>query len=92
MSEMNPQDYASFLHEIKGRIRDRQLQAMRSVNRELLELYWDIGALIYGKQAELGWGKSVVETLAQDLQTEFPGRNAFRPKTYGSCVSFTASM
>ncbi|WP_217357026.1 MULTISPECIES: DUF1016 N-terminal domain-containing protein [unclassified Dolichospermum] len=23
------------------------------------------------------WGKSVVETLARDLQSEFPGRNGF---------------
>jgi YhcG PDDEXK nuclease domain len=30
MSEMNPQDYASFLHEIKQQIRDRQLQAIVS--------------------------------------------------------------
>jgi hypothetical protein len=30
MSEMNPQDYASFLHKIKKQIRDRQLQAITS--------------------------------------------------------------
>jgi predicted nuclease of restriction endonuclease-like (RecB) superfamily len=77
VSEMNPLDYASFFHQIKGRIRDRQLQAMRSVNRELMELYWDIGELIHLKQEVLGWGKSVVETLARDLQAEFPGRNGF---------------
>jgi predicted nuclease of restriction endonuclease-like (RecB) superfamily len=77
MSEMDAQDYAGFLHEIKGRIRDRQLQAMRSVNRELVSLYWDIGELIHRKQEALGWGKSVVETLARDLQAEFPGQNGF---------------
>jgi predicted nuclease of restriction endonuclease-like (RecB) superfamily len=77
MSEMSPQDYANFFHEIKGRIRDRQLQALRSVNRELVGLYWDIGELIHHKQEALGWGKSVVETLARDLQAEFPGRNGF---------------
>jgi hypothetical protein len=32
MSDMNLQEYAGFLHEIKGRIRDRQLQAMRSMS------------------------------------------------------------
>ena len=77
MSEMQAQDYAGFLHEIKRRIRDRQLQAMRSVNRELVLLYWEIGEMIHQKQALLGWGKSVVETLARDLQVEFPGRNGF---------------
>jgi predicted nuclease of restriction endonuclease-like (RecB) superfamily len=77
MSELNSQDYAKFFREIKGYIRDRQLQAMRSVNRELVALYWDIGQLIHQKQEALGWGKSVVETLARDLQAEFPGRNGF---------------
>lgn len=50
---------------------------MRSVNRELVELYWAIGEMIHQKQTALGWGKSVVETLARDLQAEFPGRNGF---------------
>jgi predicted nuclease of restriction endonuclease-like (RecB) superfamily len=77
MNEMNPQDYASFLHEIKKQIRDRQLQAMRSVNRELVGLYWVIGEMIHQKRAAIGWGKAVVETLARDLQAEFPGRNGF---------------
>jgi predicted nuclease of restriction endonuclease-like (RecB) superfamily len=77
MSELNSQDYANFFREVKKYIRDRQLQAMRSVNRELVALYWDIGQLIHQKQEALGWGKSVVETLAIDLQAEFPGRNGF---------------
>jgi predicted nuclease of restriction endonuclease-like (RecB) superfamily len=77
LSKLNSQDYAKFFREIKGYIRDRQLQAMRSVNRELVALYWDIGQLIHQKQEALGWGKSVVETLARDLQAEFPGRNGF---------------
>jgi predicted nuclease of restriction endonuclease-like (RecB) superfamily len=77
MSEIDRQDYANFLHAIKKQIRDRQLQAMRSVNRELVALYWDIGEMIHQKQTALGWGKSVVATLAKDLQAEFPGRNGF---------------
>ena len=88
MSEMNPQDYAGFLHEIKRRIRDRQLQAMRSVNRELVLLYWEIGEMIHQKQALLGWGKSVVETLAQDLQAEFPGRNGFSARNLWNMREF----
>ena len=35
------------------------------------------GEMIHQKQTALGWGKSVVETLARDLQAEFPGRNRF---------------
>ena len=53
------------------------MQALRAVNRELVDLYWELGAAIQSKQEAAGWGKAVVENLARDLQTEFPGRNGF---------------
>ncbi len=77
MSELAANDYATFLIEIKSRIRQGQLQALRAVNNGLLTLYWDIGESIHRKQDALGWGKSVVETLARDIQCEFPGQNGF---------------
>jgi predicted nuclease of restriction endonuclease-like (RecB) superfamily len=70
-------DYPQFLAALKVTIRERQYQALRAVNHELLALYLEIGEAIYRKQEELGWGKAVVETLANDLQTEFPGRNGY---------------
>ena len=88
MSDLNLQDYASFVQEIKRQIRDRQLQALRRVNRELVALYWDIGELIHRKQIELGWGKSIVETLARDLQAEFPGRNGFSARNLWNMREF----
>lgn len=69
--------YPEFLAQLKASIRQRQYQALRAVNRELVALYWEIGQAIHQKQEELGWGKAVVETLARDLQAEFPGRNGF---------------
>lgn len=70
-------DYADFLVQIKTQIRKRQYLALRAVNHELVGLYWDLGESIHRKQADLGWGKAVVENLARDLQLEFPGRNGF---------------
>lgn len=72
-----PGGYSDFLLEIKAQIRQRQFQALRAANRELLQLYWWLGENISLRQTEQGWGKSVVENLARDLQTEFPGRNGF---------------
>ncbi len=72
-----PNDYAGLLTEIKERVRAAQYQALRSVNKELVGLYWDIGKLILERQAGDTWGKSVVEQLAQDLQAEFPGVGGF---------------
>lgn len=72
-----PGGYSDFLLEIKAQIRQRQFQALRAANRELLQLYWWLGENISRRQTEQGWGKSVVENLARDLQAEFPGRNGF---------------
>jgi len=70
-------DYISFLNNIKQRIIDAQYTALRSVNKELINLYWEIGKGIVEKQKELNWGKSVVENLSKDLQNSFPGIKGF---------------
>lgn len=77
MSEPTPQDYGRLLGEVKERIRAARYEALRKVNEELISLYWDIGRVIVARQREAGWGKSVVERLAEDLQTEFPGIGGF---------------
>jgi len=70
-------DYTSWLGEVKKRIRSARLSVARSVNCELILLYWDIGQGIVEKQKTLGWGKSVVQNLSGDLQLEFPGMRGF---------------
>lgn len=75
--EVTIRGYVEFLAELKAQIRKHQYQALRAVNHELVTLYWEIGESIHRKQEELGWGKSVVESLSRDLQVEFPGRNGF---------------
>lgn len=72
-----PESYGALLSEIKERIRSAQYAALRAVNRELIELYWDIGRLIVERQAGETWGRSVVQNLAKDLQLEFPGIAGF---------------
>jgi predicted nuclease of restriction endonuclease-like (RecB) superfamily len=69
--------YNNFLKEIKQRIRTAQYEALKSVNKELILLYWDIGRKIVDNQKKHGWGKSIVETLAKDLQIEFPGVSGY---------------
>jgi len=69
--------YSDFLSDIKQRIRDAQYKALRAVNKEQIQLYWDIGKMIVEKQEQFEWGKSVVEKLSKDLQQEFPGQQGF---------------
>ena len=75
-----PKDYEKFLGELKEQIRTARLRAAIGVNRELIELYWQIGKSLVERQRSDGWGKSVVERLARDLQTEFPGMSGFSPR------------
>lgn len=70
-------DYARFIGSIKARVAAARLTAARSVNRELISLYWDIGKDIVAEQARLGWGKSIVEQIARDLRAAFPGTQGF---------------
>src|SRR3954470_2973560 len=72
-----PADYAPFLESLKSRVQQAQSRAMLSVNRELIQLYWDLGRLIVERQEREGWGQSVVERLAADLRKAFPGIQGF---------------
>ena len=72
-------DYVAFLADLKGRIETARLNAGRAVNRELVQLYWEIGRGIVQKQQAHGWGDAVVETLARDLSSAFPGMRGFSP-------------
>jgi predicted nuclease of restriction endonuclease-like (RecB) superfamily len=58
-------------------VQQAQTKAMLSVNRELIQLYWDIGRLIVERQEQAGWGQSVLEHLADDLQKALPGVGGF---------------
>lgn len=73
MKKIVQANYTVFLGEIKARIRRAQYDALKAVNKELIALYWDIGKMIVERQEKEGWGKSIVENLAADLQKEFPG-------------------
>jgi predicted nuclease of restriction endonuclease-like (RecB) superfamily len=67
-----PSTYGSLLADLKRRVRNAQVRAALSVNRELVLLYWHIGREILRSQQAEGWGAKVIERLAKDLRREFP--------------------
>lgn len=70
-------DYQKVIEAIKQRIQASQTRAVLAVNTELLNLYWDIGKQLDGWQRERAWGSAVVEQMAQDLQSLYPGMKGF---------------
>src|SRR5437867_76887 len=83
-----PKGYAELLADVKSRIRAAQVKAALAVNRELIALYWEIGGAIVRRQKAEGWGQSVVDRLAGDLQREFPGESGFSPRNIWFMRSF----
>jgi len=76
MSDFLPTiEYSNFLKDIKVRIASVRIQAMSAVNRELIQLYWYIGAQIKEKQS--AWGSKFLEKLAVDLNKQYEGARGF---------------
>lgn len=73
-------DYRKFVEELKARVVSARISAARAITHEAILLYWDIGRGIVEKQKENGWGDSVVEMVAADLQRAFPGTKGFSPQ------------
>jgi predicted nuclease of restriction endonuclease-like (RecB) superfamily len=86
-------DYKPFLKDILTKIQSTRYEMLMSVSKQTLLLYWDIGKMVSEKIELVGWGKSVVEQLAKDLQTEIPGvrgfsaRNIWRMKMFAEFYS-----
>lgn len=77
MKKILGKEYLTFLNEVKSRIVTSRIQAILSVNKELIRLYWDIGKTIAARQKKYKWGDAVIEQLACDLKEVFPGSLGF---------------
>ncbi len=78
MSELKiNKDYKNWLIDLKSKIKNRQIKAAIKVNNELINLYWEIGAMIVEKQEKAKWGSGLIEQIAKDLRREFPNLTGF---------------
>ena len=83
-----PIDYKTTFVEIKKLVNSARYNSLRSVNKEMIKLYWSIGQTVFEKTESSKWGLGVVDQLSKDLQNEFPGitgfsrSNIFRMKSF----------
>ena len=66
--------------EIITIIEQARQRAFRAVNRELIEMYWQIGQYISEKVKSNAWGKSVVLEFAKFVQSKYVGIGFFGAK------------
>jgi len=66
--------------EIISIIKESRTNALRSVNSELIQLYWRLGEYIAIKLEKAEWGSSVVSQLSVHIQKSLPNWKGFSNK------------
>ena len=70
-------EFKSWVSQLKKDIRSAQIKAAIKVNKELLHLYWRMGADICEKQKSVSWGDGWLKELSRELMAEFPDMKGF---------------
>jgi predicted nuclease of restriction endonuclease-like (RecB) superfamily len=79
--EKNPaQNIPEAFNEVIAIIENARENAFRAVNRELINMYWDLGEYVHRRAADGGWGKSVVKDFAEFIQGRYVGIKGFSPQ------------
>jgi predicted nuclease of restriction endonuclease-like (RecB) superfamily len=71
---INDNEYFTVLEDIKSRIKAAQYKAVLGANKELMELYWNIGQIII---ANTKYGSKFLRNLSRDILLEFPDIRGF---------------
>lgn len=66
--------------EIISIIDNARTRALKAVNAELIQMYWEIGAYISKRVKDGGWGKSIVADFSAFLQNHYPMMKGFSPQ------------
>lgn len=71
---------ANAFDEVIAIIDNARESAFRAVNRELINMYWDIGEYVSRRVSDGGWGKSVVKEFSDFIQSRYVGIKGFSPQ------------
>jgi len=78
-------------NEVLALIQNAKQHAIQTVNTQLIELYWQVGAYISRKLECAEWGDSVVTQLAEHLAQTQPGLRGFtRSNLFRMCQFYKA--
>lgn len=81
-------NYQPFLKEILSKIQQARYEMLKTVSKQTITLYWEIGKSVSEKVEVEKWGKSIVEQLSKDLQTEHPGIRGFSARNIWNMKNF----
>lgn len=86
--KVNPEVFSKVLNDIKTRIRIAQIKSSLSVNSEMINMYWDIGKIIFQQQKRYAWGSKVIRKIALNLKNELPKIKGFSERNLKFMVQF----
>jgi predicted nuclease of restriction endonuclease-like (RecB) superfamily len=67
----------SLVASIQSTIDSRTTRVIKILNKETIDLYWEIGKLIFLEVKNKGWGKQVVNVLSLELRKKYPGSKGY---------------
>ncbi len=71
------QDFKAWIEPIKQQIKQAQIKAALSVNKEMIALYWFLGENINIQQKNAKWGSAFIEQTSKELRESFPDVSGF---------------
>jgi hypothetical protein len=74
-----PNNNINAFDEVIAIIENARENAFRAVNRELINMYRDIGEYVSQRVTDSGWGKSVVKDFSAFIQRRYVGIKGFSP-------------
>lgn len=69
--------YNEAVQQIKSAILQSQLEATKTVNRQMLALYYGIGKFVSDNTRKDVWGTGAIEAISEQLRRELPGLRGF---------------
>ena len=86
-----PTGYSELLTDLRRQVRVARAKAVRTVNTQLIELYWSIGHDILLQQEQQGWGSGVIRRIAEDLRAEFPDMKGLSARNLQYMTTFAGA-
>lgn len=77
MGEKLPRLYDDAFDEIMSIIEKARVRVFRAVNRELIDMYWEVGKYVSQRASDDGWGKSIVDEFSRYIKRHYVGMKGF---------------
>jgi predicted nuclease of restriction endonuclease-like (RecB) superfamily len=84
------ENYQNVLKQLVETINGSRQKVARVANTELLTTYWEIGRTLLEQREKAGWGKKIIEKLANDLKAKFPNMRGLSVRNLAYMQAFAS--